>query len=63
MLNYIHTIWIVVTHYSYGVVVEFFADIGDQFVTHYIVVWVIKAGAVSGFVAVVKHIHVRTRKG
>lgn len=57
-----YTIWLLVMHYGYGVVAEFVIDLGDQFVIHFIVVVILKAGAISGVVAVARHIHIRRQR-
>lgn len=57
-----HTIWLIVAHYGYDAVVEFFVDFGDHFVTHYVLVWVVKAGVVQGAVLVVHKVK-RARSG
>jgi hypothetical protein len=56
-----HTIWLIVTHYGYDAIVELVVDLGDHFITHYVVYCVVvgKTGVVFAY-KVVKR--TRTRK-
>lgn len=49
-------IWLIVVHYGHEAVIEFIVEIGDQFVTHYFLVLVLKVGAVHGVYLAVKHV-------
>ena len=53
MMMNIQTVWLFVVHYGYTAVIEFVVELGDQFVTHFYMVLVLKAGAVHvGWIAV-----------
>jgi len=58
----IHAIWLVVTHYGYDAVMELVVDFGDHFVSHYVFVIILKAGAVHGVYTVVRHVRKRRAK-
>jgi hypothetical protein len=52
-----HTIWVIVAHYGYDAVVEFFVEFGDHYITHVVLIWIVKAGAVHGVCSIVNHVH------
>lgn len=45
-MSFLHLI-LVAGHYGYDAVVELFVDYSDQLVTHFVLVFVVKAGVVS----------------